>query len=59
MKYIALNVKEPIALEDNTILRFLGQDYRKDYQDHLLAFEIIGKPVSDEKKVGFNYVCEY
>lgn len=55
MKYIALSVKDKIDLKDNTILRFLGQDSRKDYQDVLCAFEIIGEPVTDEKKIEFKY----
>lgn len=55
MKYITINTKEPIDLEEGTILRFLGQDKRFDYKDTLVAFEIIGNPVEEQKKIVFKY----
>ena len=45
--YFTLNVKEYPSekrLVEGTILRFLGHEYRKDYQDHAIVFDVLGLP---------------
>lgn len=39
--------------EDNSILRFLGNDYDKDSQRMRIVFELIGNPVEKNRHVVF------
>lgn len=60
MKYVTFRLDrdwhdKKIELEEGTILKFLGQDYKYDEKHTLLAFEVIGHPVEKTESITFVY----